>query len=463
MAKKVYVMGHKNPDNDSICSAVAYAYLKNETARTATKNGKKVEYFYEPVRLGPLPPETEWLFKKYKIETPRALRHVYGRVRDVMTKDPITAVEDETIMDAGRRMRQNKKKALIVVDKKGNYKGIVSTRMIAERYIASTDKIDKNDKSGMNMASVAADLVQSLGEKCSEIMETEVLHLSGEDLLKDATDRLLSSPLREAVILDEKDEKCIGVITRSDVARRLHKDVILVDHNEESQAAVGITEANIMEIVDHHRIADISTLMPIKFVNLPVGSTASIVASEFQNYKHKRVKIPKPIAAILLSAIITDTIILRSPTTTAFDQRIAKDLAKITEVDIEQFGKQIFTQRGGEDKMDIKDLVFADSKEFQLGDSKILIAQHETVNVKKVMKREDEIRRVMAKIKKDRDYEFVLYLLTDIIEQGSLFIATGNLDILNRMFGISCHGKGGTWMPGIVSRKLQVAPRILGA
>lgn len=441
MAKKVYVMGHRNPDNDSICSAVAYAYLKNETARTAMKNGKKVEYFYEPVRLGPMPAETEWLFKKYKIEIPRALRHVYGRVRDVMSRDLITARDDETVMDAGRRMRQNKKKALIVVDKKGNYKGIISTRMIANRYISSTDKIGKN---GENMALVAADLVQSLGEKVGDLMETDVLHLTGEDLLKDATDRLLSSKIREAVILDDKGEKCIGVITRSDVARRLHKDVILVDHNEASQAAVGITEANIMEIVDHHRIADLSTLMPIKFVNLPVGSTASIVASEFQNYKHKKMKIPKGIAAILLSAILTDTIILNSPTTTAYDQRIAKDLAKIAEVDIQKFGKQIFTHRGGEEEMDIKDLVFADSKEFQLGDSKILIAQHETVNVKKVMKREDEIRRLMSKVKKDREYEFVLYLLTDIIEQGSLFIATGNLDILNRMFGISCHGKGGT-------------------
>lgn len=441
MAKKVYVLGHKNPDNDSICSAVAYAYLKNETAKNALKEGKEIEYFYEPVRLGPLPAETEWLFKKYKIPIPRAIRHVYGRVRDVMTTDPICVREDETVMLAGRRMRQNKVKSLVVIDKNKNYKGLITTRMIADRYISATDKVSKD---GSNMALVAADLVTSLDEKVKELMETDVLVLDGEDLLKDATDKLMQSSLREAVILDEDKKKCIGIITRSDVAKRLHKNVVLVDHNEGTQAATGIDEANILEIVDHHRIADITTLKPIKFVNLPVGSTASIVTSEFENYKHKKVSIPRPLAAALLSAIITDTIILTSPTTTAFDQRMAKDLAKIAQVNITKFGYQIFSKRGGDEKLEVKELVLADSKEFILGDQRVLICQHETINVNKVMKREDEIRKFMAKVRKDREYEFVLFLLTDIIKQGSLFIGSGNLDILNRLFDIQCHGKGGT-------------------
>lgn len=460
MPKKVYVMGHKNPDNDSICSAVAYAYLKNETAKNALKEGKEIEYEYEAVRLGPMPPETEWLFKKYKIPVPRAIRHVYGRVRDVMTRDIACVREDETVMLAGRRMRKNHVKALVVIDKNGDYKGLITTRMIADRYISATDKINKN---GSNMAAVAADLVTSLDEKVKDLMETDVPVFDDEDLLKDAVPKLLESPLREAVILDDDKKKCVGIITRSDVARRLHKNVVLVDHNEASQAATGISEANILEIVDHHRIADISTLTPIKFVNLPVGSTASIVTSEFENYKHKKVKIPEPLAAALLSAIITDTIILNSPTTTAFDHRMAEDLAKIAKLDIEKFGYQVFNKRGADEKLDVKELILADSKEFVLGDQKVLICQHETINVKSVMKREAEIRRFMAKVRKERDYEFVLFLLTDIIKQGSLFIASGDLEILNRLFDISCHGKGGTWMPGIVSRKLQVAPKILGA
>lgn len=460
MPKKVYVIGHKNPDNDSICSAVAYAYLKNESSKNALDEGKEIKYFYEPVRLGPLPPETKWIFEKYKIEVPRAIRHVYGRVRDVMTRDPFSIGEDETIMAAGRLMRQNHVKSLVVTDKNGNYKGLISTRMLAYRYISATDKISKDSTS---MTLVAADLVQSLGEKVKDLMETDVRILDEEDLLKDAVDELLSSKLREAVILDDDNKKCIGVLTRSDVAKRLKKNVVLVDHNEASQAATGMDEANILEIVDHHRIADITTLKPIKFVNLPVGSTASIVASEFENYKHRNIPIPKPLAAALLSAILTDTIILNSPTTTAFDVRMANDLAKIANVKIDKFGYDIFSKRYNAQDIKIKDLILADSKEYQLGDQRVLICQHETVNVKEIMKHEDEIRKFMAKIHKQNNYEFVLFMLTDIIKQGSRFIATGNLDILNRLFDIQCSGKGGTWMPGIVSRKLQVAPKILGA
>lgn len=460
MPKKVYVVGHKNPDNDSICSAIAYAYLKNESAKNALKEGKEIEYFYEPVRLGPMPPETAWVFKTYGLETPRALRHVYGRVRDKMTPDPICVRMDETVMLAGRRMRQNNVKSLVVIDKKKHYRGIISRRMIADRYISATDKMKGKSQ---NLTAVAADLIQSLDEKVEDLMETDVLILDNEDLLKDATTGLMQSPLREAVVLDENNEECIGILTRSDVIETLHKDVILVDHNEASQAPNGIDEANILEILDHHRIADISTLNPIKFMNLPVGSTASIVASEFENYKHSEIPIPKGIAAALLSAIITDTIILNSPTTTAFDRRMAEDLAKIVGVDIKDFGHDIFSNKGNDDKISIKELVLSDSKEFQLGDQRILIAQHETIDVEKIMKREDEIREFMKNLREKKDYEFVLFMITDIIAQGSRFLAAGNLDILNRLFDIHCHGKGGTWMPGIVSRKLQVAPKILGA
>lgn len=460
MAKKVYVVGHKNPDNDSICSAVAYAYLKNECSKNALKEGKEIEYYYEPVRLGPLPPETKWLFNKYHIKPPRALRHVYGRVRDVMTRNPITINENETVVDAGKLMRQNNKKSIVVIDNKGNYKGLITNRMIAERYISATDKLDKT---GSNIPEVAADLIKSLGEKVKALMETDVLILSDEDLLKDAIQELLGSKLREAIILDENQKKCIGILTRSDVATPLHKNLVLVDHNEASQAANGIDEARILEIIDHHRIADITTLNPIKFMNLPVGSTASIVASEFENYKHSQIPIPKPLAAALLSAIITDTVILNSPTTTAFDRRMADDLAEIVGVDIKEFGHQVFSCRSKDDEIPVKDLLMRDAKEFQLGDQKVLICQHETIHVKNVMKREKQIRQFMSKVRHQNGYEFVLFMITDIIEQGSLFIVSGNISILNRMFDIHCKGQGGTWMPGIVSRKLQVAPRILGA
>jgi len=269
---------------------------------------------------------------------------------------------------------------------------------------------------------------------------------------------LMASSLREAVVLDE-DGFCIGIVTRSDVAQRPKRRVILVDHNETRQAALGIEEAEVIEIVDHHRIADVMTANPIPFTNLPVGSTATIITMEFRKYG---VEVPKGIAAALLSAIMTDTVILKSPTATAIDAEQVRYLAEILEVDPTEFGLKVFRARGGEGRFPIKELVEADSKEFQLGDHVVLIAQHETVDLPAVMQREDEIRAHMAQIRETRGYEFVLLLVTDIMAEGSMFIVEGNPRTVNRTFGIKCTHEGGVWMPGILSRKKQVASRILG-
>ncbi|MEG0323624.1 MAG: DHH family phosphoesterase, partial [Raoultibacter sp.] len=226
------------------------------------------------------------------------------------------------------------------------------------------------------------------------------------------------------------------------------------------QAVTGVEEADVVEIVDHHRIGDVSTSNPIQFLNLPVGSTATIVAMEFERHN---VVVPKPIAAVLLSAIMTDTVILKSPTTTVADREQTDRLAALAGVDPTEFGLRVFKCRGGEDDMPVNELVGADSKEFQLGDSTVLIAQHETVDLPAVMEREEEIRTYMRRLKDDHDYEFVLFMVTDIMAEGSQFLCEGNRRIVDRVFSIKCTGVGGTWMPGILSRKKQVAARILGS
>lgn len=171
----------------------------------------------------------------------------------------------------------------------------------------------------------------------------------------------MASALREAVVLDE-DGYCIGIVTRTDVTAHPHRKVVLVDHNETRQAANGIEEAEIVEVVDHHRIGDISTTAPIRFLNMPVGSTASIVSQEFRN---QGIEMPEGIAAALLSAVLTDTVILKSPTATAFDRDQVDFLANILGVDFTQFGLEIFRCRGGETTMPLDSLVSADAKEFQ--------------------------------------------------------------------------------------------------
>jgi manganese-dependent inorganic pyrophosphatase len=306
---------------------------------------------------------------------------------------------------------------------------------------------------------VAADLIASLDQRVDEILEADVLQLDRDARLDEATVDLMNSPLREAIVLDD-DGKPIGIVTRSNVAVHPHRKVILVDHNETRQAAAGIEDAEVVEIIDHHRIADVSTVKPIKFLNLPVGSSATIVTLEAQRLG---IEPPKHIAAVLLSAIMTDTIILKSPTATAIDKQVVDYLAGILEVDPTGYGIEIFAYRGGDADMPIDKLVSADSKEFAYGDGMVLIAQHETTNLESVMAREPEIREYLRKRVAERGYACALLMLTDIIAEGSQFICEGDRRIVNRAFGINCTGKGGTWMPGILSRKKQVATRILEA
>ena len=455
MAAPILVMGHKNPDNDAISSAVAYAALKNAIAQ---RDGSG--QVYKAVRLGPLPAETAYILNKYGVDVPPAIANVHARVSDVMTRDPFSVSRTAPLIQAGRLLRKHNVRSLVVTEDDGRYAGLVTTRMIAERYIAATDTIpdDVEDARGQDYAAVASDLIRSIYEKVDDVLEDDVLKLSADALLNEAIEDLMASSLREAVVLDD-DGFCIGIVTRSDVATRPHRQVILVDHNETRQSAAGIEEAQVVEIVDHHRIGDVSTAQPIRFTNMPVGSTAAIVTSMYRN---EGLQIPEPIAAVLLSACLTDTVILKSPTTTAFDRDQVAYLEGILGVDHMQFGLELFRCRGGEASMPVEKLVGADAKEFQVGDAVCLIAQRETVDLQTVLDREEEIREHLRHLVADRGYEFALLMVTDIIAEGSQFISEGNKRIVERAFNISCEN-GSTWMPGVLSRKKQVAARILSA
>ncbi len=453
MPTPIIVVGHRNPDNDSISAAVGYAYLKNALAEA---DGTAEEVVYVPARLGPLPPESEKVLEDAGVEPPAVIAHVHPRVGDVMTHDPITISQDATVLEAGRLLRKHNIRSLVVVDEAGKFIGLIATRAIANRYIAATDVLDGDPNADAN--AVAQDLIASLAQKVIELTERNVIVLDSEALLNEAIEDIMASDLREAVILNDEDE-CIGIITRSDFAHRPKRKVVLVDHNETRQAAPGIENAEVVEIVDHHRIADVSTATPIQFLNMPVGSTATIVTGEFQRHG---VEVPPAMAKVLLSAIMTDTVILKSPTTTATDHERAQYLADIIGVDPTEFGLAVFRMKSAQGDIPVKELVEADSKEFQIGDATVLIAQRETVDLPSVMEREQEIREHMRMLQQAHGYEFVLFMVTDILAEGSQFLCEGNRRIVNRVFGIECTGEGGTWMPGILSRKKQVAAKILG-
>jgi len=459
MAKPIIVVGHRNPDNDAISAAIGYAWLKNELARRDSQAGEYADGedvpVYVPARLGPLPPETAGMLDKWGIEVPMVINNLFARVSDVMTRDPLCVAADAKIIEAGRVMRKHNVQALVVTNPDGTYRGLISTRMIANRYISATDALEN----GGTEMSVASDLIASLDQKVDTIMEASILTLNEDGRLDEAVADLMDQPFREAVVLDEGLHP-IGIVTRSDIAVHPHRKVILVDHNEVSQAAAGIEDAEVVEIIDHHRIADVSTIYPIKFLNMPVGSSATIVTMECQRYG---VDIPKPIAAVLLSAVMTDTVVLKSPTATSTDERVVEYLSGILDVDPLAFGMEVFAFRGGDDDMPIDKLVSADSKEFDLGEGTVLIAQHETTNLDAVMGRELEMREYMRGLINTHGYACVLLMVTDIIAEGSQFLCEGDRRIVNRAFDIECTGEGGTWMPGVLSRKKQVASRILEA
>lgn len=455
MAIPVLIVGHKNPDNDSISAAVGYAYLKNELMkRTLEQNPEAEEYEYIPVRLGPLPQESEAILNEYSVAAPELINHVHARIQDVMTTDPIGLSLDSTLLDAGRLLRRHNKRAVIVTDEEGKYKGLVSLRMVANRYVSAMDHCDGDD-CAKDLENVANDLAASLSQPVSELIEEDVVFLNKDDLLKDSAPSILMSELREGIVLDDEGH-CIGIVTRTDVAKRPKRKIILVDHNERSQAANGIDEAEVIEIIDHHRIGDVSTANPIRFMNMPVGSSATIVALQFME---NAVEIPQSIAAVLLSAIMTDTVILKSPTATQIDEEVAEKLAAIVGSPVKDFGMKVLSYRGGDADLPIEKLVTADSKEFVVGDDTILIAQHETVTLDVVMQREDEIRKFLSDLREKNDYAYVLLLVTDIFEEGSMFIVEGLHGHVDRVFGID--SSKSVWVPGILSRKKQVAAPLL--
>jgi manganese-dependent inorganic pyrophosphatase len=438
MTEPIIVVGHKKPDNDAISAAIGYAYLKNAVAKRDAAEGEKPPT-YEPVRLGPLPPETEQILKQAQIPAPRLIDNVYPRVSAVMEDRLVTVSTAETLADAARELNRQGGELAIVVDANGDYVGAVTPLTIAAHAIEAADGAE-----------------DAFDVPVAEAFDGSVGTVAPTDLVRDIEEDLEASASRADVVLDGR--KPLGIVVHSDLQDVPRRKVILVDHNEVRQAVDGLADAEVVEIVDHHRIGDVSTANPIKFLGLPIGSSSTIVALEFDR---EGIEIPDSIARILLGALMTDTVILKSPTATPTDERVAERLAGIIGTDPTEYGLSVFRMRGGDADMPIEELVGADSKEFPLGDDTVLIAQHETVDLQTVLGREAEIRAELDRLIAEHGYRFALLMVTDILAEGSQFIAQGDRSVVNKAFGIECTGEGGTWMPGVLSRKKQVAAKVL--
>jgi len=533
----VLVLGHRNPDNDSICSAVAYAHLKNLTEPSSV---------YVPVRLGPMPPETTWVFARFGVEPPEEIAHVRTRVRDVMTTDVVTVSPDDTLLTVGGLLAERGVRGLPVVDG-GVVRGLVTMQALATRYVEDLtvsgfanrpvtvgrlvevvegellagdpeatlkgnvligamepktmlgwvhpgDTLIVGDRRRTQPMAVevgiaclvvtggavpdesllalarqhgcavvvtakdtygAARLV-NLSHTAAEMMETDALTVEPDTLLAEAAEDLFASPQREAIVLDA-DGGLAGLLTRTNVARAPRRQVILVDHNETAQSADGVEEATVVEIVDHHRIGDVETAYPITFLNLPVGSTATIVALR---YRQLEVDPPRAMAGLLLSAVLTDTVMLKSPTTADTDREIVEWLAGEVEVDHVEFGMEMFRARSHGRAFSADSVVRADLKEYRIGDTVTSISQVETVDLDEVLAHRDEIVANMERMASDRGYGTALLMVTDVVREGSELIVVGKRRVAERAFGVSFES-GSAWFDGMLSRKKQVAPRLV--
>lgn len=533
----VLVFGHANPDNDSICSAIAYAHLKNLI------DPAKV---YVPVRLGPIPPESAWTLERFGVEPPAEIAHVRTRVLDVMTTDLITVGPSDTLHTVGRLLGERGVRAVPVVED-GLVRGLVTVQALAGRYVDNVgtagfkdrpvaisrlvetlegrllagsqdlelsgavligamepetmasritpgDTIIVGDRlrtqpmaieagasclvltggyeptSGVvelaerhgcavittRMDTFTAARLMDLAHAVSEIMETDVLTVEPDALLVEAAEDLFASPHREAPVTDDSG-RLIGLLTRTNVARATRRSVILVDHNEVAQSADGIEEAAVMEIIDHHRIGDIQTSGPITFLGSPVGATATIVAGRFQELE---VDPPEAMAGLLLSAILTDTVLLKSPTTTDEDRDAVERLAAGLGVDPVDFAMEMFRARSSSEAFSAEVAVTRDLKEYRVGDSVLAVGQVETVDVEEVLEHRDELLDFMDGLVKSRGYGTIALMVTDVVREGSELLVAGRVRPMEKAFGVDFAG-GSAWFDGMLSRKKQVAPRLV--
>ena len=277
-------------------------------------------------------------------------------------------------------------------------------------------------------------------------------HLS--DYLDDVKEVLMKSRYRCYPVLDE-DEHVVGTLSRFHLLNPRRKRVVLVDHNEASQSVIGLDQVEIMEIIDHHRLADIQTRQPISVRNEPVGSTCTIITAMYQEHG----VMPSPrMAGLMAAAILSDTVMFKSPTCTKRDIAMAERLARIARLDLEELGHELYSVSGADGKS-AEELFKTDYKQFHIAEKNLGVSQITCVDAEHMLSRRDEFMSMMKKLKKDMDFDIVILMVTDVLLEGSYLLYVGSDDEIQQAFSVvpkdNC-----VFLPGVMSRKKQVIPML---
>lgn len=436
MERKIWVLGHRNPDTDSICSAIAYAALKQKLGEEAA-----------PGRLGAINRETEYVLDYFGVEAPSLVADVYPRVSDMMRRDVYSCSQETTLQEAGRLMRDKGVKTLPVVDGEQRLQGLLTTGDLAHYLLMEL---------GLEQVTGGSRTQEILNTPVSALMKAEnIVYFQDDDLVDQVKKVMLETRYRNYPVVDEH-YRLLGMVARYDLLGLKRKQLILVDHNERSQSVAGIEQAEILEIIDHHRLGDVQTGEPLFFRCEPVGSSCTIIGYIYQEQKVE----PSPqIAGLLCAGILSDTVLFKSPTCTSRDRQMAEMLKLRAGIELEAFGREMFRSGSSLAERPVREILQDDFKEFRLGDLKIGVGQVETLGIEGFIDVKGSLLDEMNRLVQEQGYDLVLMMLTDIIREGTELLVAGENKIVEQAFGKKVR-EGSLFLPGVMSRKKQIIPQL---
>ena len=433
------VVGHRNPDTDSVCSAIAYARFKERQGVPA-----------RPYRAGNVNAQTQYVLDRFDASPPPLLTDLFPKLRDIMI--PRSALyllkPTDPLSRALRIILDNRFAFLPVEDEEGRCLGEVT----ALHFAGILDQLSAM-AAGSSVEEASATL---LAAPVSEHLEPAEPIFHTADLVRDV-ERQINQYNIGGFVVNDDEGKIAGVITRVNFLRKTRFQVVLVDHNEFSQAVDGIEEADVVEVIDHHRIGARSTTTPITFINRVLGSTSTIIADM---YRTAGMEPQQQTAALMLSAILSDTVILKSPTTTAADEEIAGWLAEIAGLELEPYGESMFQAGSDIAGLSAREIVERDQKRYEEQGHRFAVSQIEMVGFKLFDEREEELRREVERLRGEGALDFACLMVTDITQETTRLVFAGKERVKSAIQYPSV-GSGIFEMKDVLSRKKQVLPYLI--
>jgi len=538
MTAPLFVLGHRNPDSDSICAAIGYAALLRLEGQSHAR----------AARQGVPRKETAYILQRFHVPVPELVTDVRPRVRDVMTSPAVTATEETSLHQVGQLLQDRRVRAVPIVNVDGHLVGVTGIEDFARGLISGFDN-DQLDRVGLHLDSlvqtlngqvlVAApernlrdkvmiaamqidsmlkrlepDLLLVVGDRedvqraaiefgvgalvvtgdapvapaildlarerrvtviavpehtytavrliqlsspVRYVMRTDVRTCGPDDAVDDVRETLQAGVARSLVVVDG-DRQVVGLISRSNLLRTVRRQIVLVDHNERSQSVAGIEEADVVGVIDHHRVADFQTRIP-PFMRLePVGSTSTLVA---KLYHEAGLEIEEPIAGVLLAGILADTLLFRGPTTTDEDHEMAADLAQRTGINPEELGRAILDLASDVSGMPADRLITTDFKDFNVDGRDFGIGVLETTNSASALARSDDLLVAMRSLQQ-QGYECVMFAIVDIIKEKTTVLIQGPTEAVASAFERPMVDGQMIELAGIISRKKHIVP-LLGS